>query len=41
MNRREMLATIGLAAAGAPLSAAPLAIVKDTKSGLQIFDVIE
>lgn len=41
MTRREMLATMGLIAAGTPLSAAPLAVTKDAKAGLRIFDVTQ
>lgn len=41
MNRREMLATLSLAAAATPLSAAPLGAANGAKAGLRIFDVTE
>ena len=43
MNRREMLATIGLMAAGSPLFATPAmtTTAKNTKPGLRIYDVTE
>lgn len=41
MTRRELLTTMGLLAVGTPLSAAPLSISSNPKSGLRIFDVTE
>ena len=43
MNRREMLATMGLMAAGSSLFAAPMTApaVKNAKPGLRIYDVME
>lgn len=38
MNRREMLATMGIMAAGGSLLTAQVPVQKDAKSGLRIFD---
>jgi len=41
MNRREMIASIGLMAAGGSLLGAPVPAAKEAKSGARIFDVKE